>query len=120
MNKLQWRSFYQSQRLYRKSLSLGVYTSTDLVKALREVYNFDYTKQQDSFICLVSKYKKKLPRSSAAKKLNLIRSWRPEARVRAREQLKNLVYSNNPFLSLTLKNDGSSGAYVVVPFKDKK
>ncbi len=112
MTKVEWKESYRQLRLARTKTSISHET---LMNVFKEMYSYDFLPQQEVFIRLVRRYGSKL--SDSKKHLAKIEQWRPEAKARADEHFKHLVYDLNPFLSLVPKSGGSfSGAYLPVPF----
>ncbi len=107
MNKHEWIIHYRSIRLNRTK---AVATQCQLIAVLHELYDFAYTDKQETFIRLVNRYKSKLGQEY----LDKIESWKPEAKLKAQEYFKYLVYKDNPFLRMIPKDD-LCGKYIPVP-----
>lgn len=112
MTKQEWKLHWRQLRKERKPVTL---TYRTVVSALKNLYTYVYTPQQDAYIHLLRRYKKKIPIEKAVQKTNKIRSWRKEAKERAQKFFRALIYNNNPFLSLIPKNEEFSGRYIPVP-----
>lgn len=109
MNRLEWKLHYRQVRLDAKNSYFQV-TAGDFTSALKELYGYIYTPKQDVFIRLCGRYRDQLDKSYFDK----IDSWKPEAKIRAEECLRGLVYSRNPFLGM-LDKSPFSGLYFPVP-----
>jgi len=116
MTREEWKLHWRETRIEkRENRPKGSMSSRVQVRVLRLLYNYHYTEHQDAFIHLLARYKHKMPRALAAQKTKRVHSWRPEARRRAKEHMRSLVYNVNPFLTLIGKPDNFSGHYVPVP-----
>lgn len=113
MTRAEWYTHWREERIKRRRPVpfIGSYVSI-----LKELYDFQYTDNEEIFINLVERYRDKLPRPIAARKLNLVRVIRRAAKKRAAETFRHLVYGANPFLRLIPKED-FSGAFIPVPLK---
>lgn len=118
MIKSEWKLLYGAQRKAAREAgtnALASLTVRALTMLFREIYGTEYLPSQRAFMGLVRRYEDKMTRASLLPKKKLIRSWRPSARQRAKDRMHSLVYSKNPFLSLTIKDDSYSGKYISVP-----
>ena len=101
MTKKEWAIHW---RQFRSNRPKVFNTTGQLTAALRELYDYSFTPKQSAFIRLVNRYKKKL----GPEYFEQIERWKPDAKARASEIFKTLVYSKNPFLGMLIKKDNVS------------
>lgn len=114
MTKAQWVRQWREIRIQKRLSANKSLTSTTFVAALREVYDYIYLPKQTVFIDLVERYQTKLSPEFIIKSQELIKKWKPEAKVRASDIMKNLIYNSNSFLKMIPK-DEFKGAYIPIP-----
>ena len=107
MNRKDWYAHWRKIRSDREKSTPSI---GDMVEVLHELYDYQYTPEQDAFITLVNRYKDKL----GQKYFDKIKSWEPEAKERAKLTIKNLVYRQNPFFSMIPKKDDFFGVKYIL------
>ena len=102
MTRNQWTVESREQRIKRRNLWLSkpaTNLSGAMNAALKELYGYIYLPKQQVTIDLVRRYKNKLDPEYMKKHWHLVEIWKPEAKTRADEMFRALLYSKNPFLS---------------------
>ena len=108
-----WRNFRIQERENRPKISLS---SKSINSVLKELYGYMYLPKQNVFINLISRYENKLDRDFVKDAKEKIERWKPQAKDRAHEIFRSLIYSKNPLLEL-VKKDESKGVSFPVPIK---
>jgi len=119
MTKNQWLVYWREKRLEerrRYAQSTGLFINT-FNEFLKEVCAHIYTDKQEVTISLVHRYKEKLSPEYLSKHEKLVQIWKPEAKERAAELFRNLVYSKNPLLSMISKGSDFPGQPFPIPIK---
>lgn len=120
MTKNQWINKYREKRIEQRNFWRNQPTtgfSNTFNAVLKELYDYIYTDKQQVSITLVHRYKEKLPVEYVKKHETLVEIWKPEAKIRAAEMWKSLIYAKNPFLAMIPKENEFSGKYYPVPIK---
>lgn len=110
MNKAEWCRHWREERIRERALRHERYLKykscrTFAFSALRELYDYQYLPKEDVFINLINRYKDKLTPDYIENAARIIETWKPAARERSKELLKNLIYYGNPLLSMIKKSD---------------
>lgn len=78
----------------KKKRGLSIVDS--LGEVLKEIYGHLYTEEEEAFLRLINRYASKLDK----KYFERAEALKPEAKRRAQEIFKKIIYGRNPFLEL--------------------
>lgn len=117
MTKNEWIRYWREERIRQRRLTPKTLSTSNLISVLREYYDYAYLPEQEAFSNLVERYKDKISPELIQKHKRLMKIWKPEAKKRASEQMKNIIYDSNPFLKMVPKDDSFKGVYIPIPIK---
>lgn len=99
MTKFEWIVQYRESRIQKRKIVCKIDTGS-FATILKELYEYIYLPKQQVKIDLVNRYKDKLKLDYLLEYENLVKIWKPDAKVRSNELMKSLVYCENPLLKL--------------------